>query len=76
MYAVDHVKLVYHIKDKIESLTKNCYFNSSVLSPCFGPDQCTPDSLRELTEPYVLYIDSHFSLTTVRNITNEILVGI
>ena len=28
MYAVDHVKLVYHIKDKIESLTKNwsCYF--------------------------------------------------
>ena len=39
-------------------------FNSSVLSPCFGRDQCTPAFLRELTEPYVLYIDSHLSLTT------------
>ena len=38
--------------------------NSSALSLCFGADQCTPDSFRELKDPYVLYIDSHLSLKT------------
>ena len=49
-------------------------FDSSVLSPCFGADQCTPDPFWELT--YVLYIDSQYiyrSKQTAKNITNEIL---
>ena len=29
-----------------------------------GLTQCTPDSFRELKDPYVLYIDSHLSLKT------------
>ena len=44
--------------------------------PRFGADQCTPDPFRELTDPYVLYIYSHYiyrSKQTAKNITNEIL---
>ena len=67
-HVVDHIKLVRHIKEQIESLNKHWsnYFHSFALSPCFGAEQCTPDSFRESIDPYELYIDSHLSLKTDR----------
>ena len=78
MYAVDHVKLVYHIKDKIESLTKNwsCYFQFFCsISLFWAWPMHAWLSGNWQSHTYSTLIHIYRLPQTVRNITNEILTG-